>query len=46
MVKIDEICDDLVKKDGDKYTKEQLSTGLGYSYDSPDKHFFTLIFAR
>ena len=50
MAEIDEICDDLVKKHGEKYTKEQarawavlIQMGKHDSYDSPpDKHFFTV----
>ena len=47
---IDEICEKLVKKHGEKYTKEQtrawavlIQMGRHDSYDSPpDKHFFTV----
>ena len=50
MGEIDEICDKLVKKHGEKYTKEQTRTwavliqmGKHESYEEPpDKHFFTV----
>ena len=50
MADIDEICDKLVMKHGEKYTKEQtrawavlIQMGRHDSYDSPpNKHFFTV----